>query len=123
MREMIERFPDMGMGCLFNQESDEDIDFGDSRFFHKHSIGFLAALISRKLVAAMQGHPAVDRGYSAACVERGWPICCTRTSFVEHLGWEGLNGPDWSQGLPRSDRHPDGSIRIARARRFMSEVT
>ena len=120
-REMIQRFPDMGMGCLFNQESDPDLDFGDPHYFHKASIGFLAAIVSRQLVAAMWGNPAVDRGYSAACAAAGWPIVCTRTSFVEHLGWEGLNSPAWTQGLPQGDRNPDGSIRIARARRFMSE--
>ena len=120
-QEMIQRFPDMGMGCLFNQESDPDIDFGDPLYFHKDVIGFLGAVISRKLVALLWEQPAEDRGYSAACAEAGWKICCTRTSFVEHLGWEGLNSPNWEAGLPEGDRYPDGKIRIARARRFMSE--
>lgn len=120
-REMIERFPDMGMGCLFNQESYADIDCGDPLYFEKHQIGFLGVVMSRKVVAMMWDRPAVDSIYSKACVEAGLKIYCTRTSFVEHLGWEGLNSPDWTGGLPEGDRMPDGSIRIARARRFMSE--
>lgn len=120
-REMIQRFPDMGMGCLFNQECYEDVDFGDPLYFRKKQIGFLGVIMSRQVVAMMMDRPSVDSIYSKACVEAGIPIYCTRTSFVEHLGWEGLNSPDWTQGLPEGDRMPDGSIRIARARRFMSE--
>ncbi|MCB9877271.1 MAG: hypothetical protein H6835_06670 [Planctomycetes bacterium] len=120
-REMIERFPDLGMGCLFNQESYVDIDFGDPLYFLKRQIGFLGVVMSRKVVAMMWDKPSVDSIYSKACVEAGLKIYCTRTSFVEHLGWEGLNSPDWTLGLPEGDRMPDGQIRIARARRFMSE--